>query len=104
MEGGWSSAASLWDPVRLRKPSNPLELMGTVELSLPVSSVWAVFHLRLSDLAGGVGDLPHLREPRLLEDLSCSFGTCSLELEGFLAEVVSGHFGVDVIELRPELW
>ena len=28
----------------------------------------------------------------------------SLELEGFLAEVESGHFGVEVLELHPELW
>ena len=104
MEGGWSSVASLWDLIRLPKPSNPLELMGRVELSSQVSSVWASFRLRSFDLAGGVGNLPHLQEPRLLGDLSCSFGTCSLELEGFLAKVESGHFGVDVSEPRPELW
>ena len=55
MEVGWSSVALLWDPVRLRKPSNPLELMGRVKLSLQVSSVWASFCLCSCDLAGGVG-------------------------------------------------
>ena len=104
MEGGWSSVASLWDPIRLGKPSNPLELMGRVELSLWVSSVWASFRLCPSDLADGEGEQPHLQEPQLLGDLSCSFRTGSLELEGFLAEVESGHFGVYVFELRPELW
>ena len=77
--------------------------MGRVELTSQVSSVWAFFCLHSFDLAGGVGDLLHLRELRLLGDLSCSFRTCSLELEGFLAEVESGHFGVDVFKPRPEL-
>ena len=38
-----------------------------------------------------------------LGDFSWSFEVGSLELEGFLAEVESGHFGVDVLELHPEL-
>ena len=104
MEGGWSSVALLWNPVGLQKPSNPLDLMGRMELSLQMSSVQASFCLCPFDSAGGVGDLPCLQEPRLLGDLSCSFGTCSLELEGFLAEVETGHFGVYVFELCPELW
>ena len=60
MEGGWSS---VWDTIRLWKPSNPLELMGRMELSSQVSSVQASFHLCSFDLAGGVGDLLHLQEP-----------------------------------------
>ena len=56
MEGGWSSVALLWDPVRLQKSSNPLELMGRVELSSQVSSVRASFHLHPSDLADGGGN------------------------------------------------
>ena len=104
MERGWSSVASLWDPIRLQKPSNLLKLMGRVELSSQGSSVLASFYLCSFDLAGGVGDQPHLQEPQLLGDLSCSFMTCSLELEGFLAEMESGHFGIDVFEPRPELW
>ena len=103
MEGGWSSDVSLWDLIRLQKPSNLLELMGRVGLSLQVSSVWASFCLCPSDLADRVGDLPHLQEQQLLGDLSCSFGTCSLELEGFLAEVESGRFRVDVFEAHPKL-
>ena len=103
MEGGWSSVASLWDPIRLRNPSNPLELMRRVEFSSWVSSVWASFHLHPSDLAGGEGDWPHLQEPQPLGDLSCSFGTGSLELEDFLAEVESGNFRVDVFEPHPEI-
>ena len=104
MEEGWSSVALLWDPIRLRKPSNPLELMGRVKLSSQMSSVQTSFCLCPPDLAGRVGDLPHLQELPLLGDLSCSFRTCSLEPEGFLAKVESGHFGVDVFELCPELW
>ena len=103
MEGGWSTAASLWDPIRLQKPSNPLELMGRVELSSRVSSVWASFCLCPSVSADGEGEWPHLQELRLLGDLSCSFRTGSLELEGFLAEVESGCFRVDVLEPHPEL-
>ena len=60
MEGGWSSVALLWDPIKLQMPSNPLELMGHVELSSLVSSVWGFFCLHSFDSAGGVGDLPHL--------------------------------------------
>ena len=103
MEGGWSSVALLWDPIRLQKPSNPLELMGRVALSSWVFSVQASFCLCLSDSADGEGEWPCLQELQLLGDLSCSFGTGSLELEGFLAEVESGHFRVDVLEPRPEL-
>ena len=94
--------ALLWDPVGLQKPSNLLELMGRVELSSRVSSVWASFRLCLADSADEEGERPCLPEPRLLGDLSCSFRAGSLELEGFLAKVESGHFGVDVLELRPE--
>ena len=44
-----------------------------------------------------------MQESRLLGDFSWSFRVGSLELEGFLAEVESGHFRVDVLELHPEL-
>ena len=53
MEGGWSSVTLLWDPVGLWKPSNVLELTGSVELSVWVSSVWTSFHLHLTDSADG---------------------------------------------------
>ena len=39
MEGGNSSVTSLWEPIGLQRPSNTLELMGRVELSVQVSSV-----------------------------------------------------------------
>ena len=60
MEGGWSSVTSLWDPIGLQNPSNPLELMQRVELSVQVSSVWASFHLHLTDSADGEGEWPFL--------------------------------------------
>ena len=74
-----------------------------MELSAWVSSVWTYFCLCPTDSVDGEGEWPCLQELQLLEDLSCSFGAGSLELEGFLAEVESGHFEVDVLELRPEL-
>ena len=55
------------------------------------------------DGADGEGEWLHLREPRALGDFSWPFEVGSLELEGFLAEVESGHFGVEVLELHPEL-
>ena len=103
MEGGWSSVTLLWDPVGLQKLSNPLELMGSVELSVQVSSVWTSFCLHLTDSADG-GEWLRLRELRLLRDFSCLLGAGSLELEGFLAEAESGQFGADVLEPHPELW
>ena len=72
---------------------------GRVELSAWVSSVQTSFHLHLTDSADGEGERPHLQELRPLGDFSWSFEVGSLELEGFLAEVESGHFGVDVLEL-----
>ena len=44
-----------------------------------------------------------LARAAILGRLFCSFGAGSLELEGFLAEVESGHFRVDVLEPHPEL-
>ena len=51
----------------------------------------------------GEGEWLRLREPRALGDFSYLFEAGPLELEGFLAEVESGHFGVDVLELCPKL-
>ena len=69
-----------------------------------MSSVQESFSLCPADLVDREREQPCLRELQLLEDLSCSFKASSLELEGFLAEVESGHFGVDVLEPHPELW
>ena len=94
MEGGRSLVTSLWDPVGLWRPSKALELTGRVELSVWVSSMWTSFCLCPTDLADGEGEQPLLREPQALGDFSWPFEVGSLELEGFLAEVVTGHFGV----------
>ena len=63
MEGGSSSVTLLWEPIGLWRPSNTLELMGRVELSVWVSSMWTSFHLHLTDLADGEGEQPHLPGP-----------------------------------------
>ena len=62
MEGGSTSATSLWEPVGLTRLSNALELMGRVELSARVSSVRTSFHLHLTDLVDGEGEQPCLQE------------------------------------------
>ena len=103
MEGGRSSVTLLWDPVGLWRVSKVLELTRRVELSVWVSSMQTSFRLCLTDSADGEGEWPHLREPQALGDFSCLLEAGPLELEGFLAEVELGHFGVDVLELRPKL-
>ena len=59
MERGRSSVTSLWDPIELQRSSNALELMGRVELSVQVSSVWTSFHLHLTDSADREGEWLH---------------------------------------------
>ena len=56
MEGGWSLVTSLWDPVGLQKPSNVLELMASVELSVQVPSVQTPFCLCLTDSVDSEGE------------------------------------------------
>ena len=104
MEGGNSSVTLLWEPVGLQRQSNTLELTGRVELSVQESSMQTSFHLDLTDSADGEGECPCLQELRALRDFSWLSEVGSLKQEGFLAEVESGHFGVEVLELRPELW
>ena len=84
--------ASLWNPIRLQKPSNPLELMGRVELSLWVSAVQASFCLHPSDSADREGNGCACESHDSWETYPGLSG--SLELEGFLNEVESGCFGV----------
>ena len=103
MEGGRSLVTLLWDPVGLWTLSKALELMGRVELSVQVSSMWTSFHLHLTDWVDGEGKQLHLREPRALGDFSCALKASPLELEGFLVEVELGCFRVDMLELHPEL-
>ena len=61
------------------------------------------FHLGPTDSVDWEGEQLCLQEPQALGDFSWLFKVGSLEQEGFLAEVESGHFGVEVLELRPEL-
>ena len=50
----------------------------------------------------GEGERPCLRELRACGDFAGSSGVDSLGQESFLADVESGHFGVEVLELCPE--
>ena len=59
---GSSSITLLKEPVRLRKPSNMLELMGRVVLTMPEPSMQRSFHLHLADPAAGEGKRPRLQE------------------------------------------
>ena len=80
-----------------------LELMGRVELSMQESSKGTSFCLHPNDSADGEGEQPRLRELRAQGDFSWLSEVGSLEQEGFLAEVEYGCFGVEVLELCPEL-
>ena len=57
-----------------------------------------------ADSAAGEGEQLCLQELRAFGDFFWLFDIGSLELEGFLAEVESGCFGVEVLELHPKLW
>ena len=100
--GGNGSVTSLKEPVGLQKPSNMLELMGRVVMTVPESSMQKSLHLHPADLAVAEGKWPHLQELQAFGDFSWPFEVGSLEQEGFLAEVESEHFGVEVLELHPE--
>ena len=58
-------------------------------------------HLHPADLAMGEGEWPCLGELQAFGDFSWPFEVGSLEQEGFLAEVESRCFGVEVLELCP---
>ena len=55
-----------------------------------------------ADPVVGEGERPHLQELQAFGDFSWPFEVGSLEQEGFLAEVESGCFRVEVLELHPE--
>ena len=100
-EGGNGSVTLLKQPIGLRKLSTMLELMGRVVSTAPESSRQKSLCLRPADSAVGEGKRPHLQELRDLGDFSWPFKVGSLGQKGFLAKVESGHFGVEVLELRP---
>ena len=102
MEGGNGSVMSLKEPIGLQKQSNMLELMGRVVSTMPESSMQKSLHLHLADPAAREGKRPYLQELWASGDFSWPFEVGSLEQEGFLAKVESGHFRVEVLDLRPE--
>ena len=102
MEGGNGSITSLKKPIRLQKASNMLELMGRVVLIAQESSPQISLHLHPADPGVGEGERPCLQELRACGDFALSSGVDSLGQEGFLADVESGRFGVEVLELCLE--
>ena len=100
--GGNGSITLLKEPVRLQKVSKMLELMGRVVLTALESSLQRSLHLRPADPDAGEGEQPCLQELRACGDFTISSRVDSLGQEGFLADVESGCFGVEVLELHPE--
>ena len=93
---------SLKEPVGLQKVSNMLELMGRVVSIVLESSPQRFLHLRPADPEVGEGKRPCLQELQACGDFAWSSGVDSLGQEGFLVDIESGHFGVEVLELHPE--
>ena len=100
--GGNSSIMSLKEPVRLWKVSNMLELMGRVVSTILESSLQRSLYLCPADPEVGEGEQPCLRELQACGHFAWSSGVDSFGQEGFLADVESGHFGVEVLELHLE--
>ena len=78
-----------------------LELTGRVVSTVPESSMQKSLHLHPADPVVGEGERLCLGELRAFGDFSWLFEVGPLEQEGFLAEVESGHFRVEVLELCP---
>ena len=102
MEGASNSIMSLREPIRLQNMSNMLELMGRVMLAILESTLQRSLHLHPAAPEAGEGKQPHLRELWACGDFTWSSGVDSLGQEGFLADVESRHFGVEVLELHLE--
>ena len=102
MEGGSGSITSLKEPVGLWKVSNMLEPMGRVVSTILESTPQRSLHLHPADPEAGEGKQPHLQELQACGDFAWLSMVDSLGQEGFLVDVESGHFGVEVLELRLE--
>ena len=102
MEGGSGSIMSLKEPIGLPKVFNMLELMGRVVLTVLESTPQRSLHLHPADPEVGEGKWPCLQELWACGDFTWSSGVDSLGQEGFLADVESRHFRVEVLELCPE--
>ena len=100
--GGNGSITSLKEPVGLRKVSKMLELMGRVVSTVLESSPQRSLHLHPADPEAGEGERPCLQELWTCRDFAWSSRVDSLGQEGFLADIESGHFRVEVLELCLE--
>ena len=99
MEGASGSITSLREPVGLRKLSNVLEPMGRVMSAMLESTLQISLRLHPADPEAGEDKWPYLQELRACGDLTWSSRVESLGQEGFLVDVESGCFGVEVLEL-----
>ena len=102
MEGGSGSTTLLKEPVGLWKVSNMLEPMGRVVFIVLESTPQRFLHLHPADPAAGEGEWPHLQELHTCGDFAWASGVDSSGQEGFLADVESGCFRVEVLELCPK--
>ena len=102
MEGASGSIMSLREPIRLWKVSDMLEPMGRVMSAVLESTPQRSLRLHPADPEAGEGKRPCLQELRAHGDFAWQSGVGSLGQEGFLADVESGCFGVEVLELHPE--
>ena len=78
------------------------EPMGRVVLTVLESTLQRFLHLHPADPEAGEGEWLHLQKLRACGDFAWSSRVNSLGQEGFLADVESGHFGVEVLELCLE--
>ena len=102
MEWGSGSITSLREPIRLQKVSNMMEMMGRVVSTILEFTSQRSLHLHPADPEAGEGKQPFLQELWACGNFAWSSGVDSLEQEGFLADVESGCFGVEVLELCLE--
>ena len=97
IQGASGSITSLREPVRLWNVSIVLELMGRVVSTVLESTP----HLHPADPVAGEGEWLCFRELQAYGDFAWWSGVDSWGQEGFLADMESGHFRVEVLELRP---
>ena len=103
---GWRRSAGqiglLKEPIGVQKVSDMLEPMGRVMLAVLESTPQGSLHLCPADPEVGEGKRPCLQELQTCGDFAWSSKVKSLGQEGFLVDVESAHFRVDVLELHPE--
>ena len=101
IDGARGSTTSLREPVGLRNVSIVLEPRDRVVSTVPEAILLRSLHLLPADPAVGEGEQPRFLELQACGDFAWQSGVDSWGQEGFLADVESGHFGVEVLELHP---